>query len=111
MEDLQADRHNLITELEPDLHQIVSESAFGIGPRALLMQALGGLSAIHASHPHMFGAMVAWSYAFGGVPIHLPAGFERWVGRPPSRPTPLQPRSLRTAPKSKRKLGTMRCPY
>ena len=105
MEALQADHHNVITELEPGLHQIVTEPAFGIGQRALLVQAsggnvlwdcvsliddatvkavqvLGGLSAMAASHPHMFGAMVAWSHAFGGAPIHLPAGFERWVGCP-----------------------------
>ena len=105
LEALQATHRNHLTELEPRLYQIVTEPAFAIGQRALLAQApggnvlwdclslidnetveavngLGGLSAMVASHPHMFGAMVAWSQAFGGVPIHLPAGFERWVQRP-----------------------------
>ncbi|MBO0829695.1 MAG: hypothetical protein J2P24_18135 [Streptosporangiales bacterium] len=43
------------------------------------MGELGGLAAIAPSHPHMFGAQVAWSHAFGGVPVWV--ADERWLGR------------------------------
>lgn len=96
---------NRLHELEPGLHQVVTEPRFGIGQRALLVrapggsvlwdclslideatvaaiQALGGVSAMAFSHPHMFGAMVEWSRAFGGAPIYLQSDFRDWVRRP-----------------------------
>ncbi len=102
---LQQDHHNVIETLEPGLVEIVTRPKFGIGQRALLVQApagnvlwdcvslidagtseaieaLGGVSAMAVSHPHMFGSMVAWSRAFGGAPIYLHREYERWVQRP-----------------------------
>jgi hypothetical protein len=46
------------------------------------INALGGVSALAASHPHMFGSMVEWSHAFGNAPIYLHADYEPWVQRP-----------------------------
>jgi len=78
---------------------------FGIGQRALLLQAgqgnilwdcvslinsdtvslikaLGGISAIAISHPHYYTSMVEWSRAFGSVPIYLHEDDREWVQRP-----------------------------
>jgi glyoxylase-like metal-dependent hydrolase (beta-lactamase superfamily II) len=105
LEDLARDHHNIIREVEPGLIGIRTEPQVGIGQRALLVQspdgnvlwdcislidaatvaaveALGGLSSITVSHPHMFGSMVDWSHAFGDVPIHLHASYRRWTMRP-----------------------------
>jgi glyoxylase-like metal-dependent hydrolase (beta-lactamase superfamily II) len=46
------------------------------------IKARGGLAAIAVSHPHFFTTMVDWSYAFGGIPIHLHADHQPWVMRP-----------------------------
>jgi hypothetical protein len=96
---------NRLTELEPGLTQIVTEPKFAIGQRALLVrapggnvlwdclshlddetvaaiEALGGISALAFSHPHMFGSMGAWSRAFGGAPIYLQGEYRDWVRRP-----------------------------
>ena len=90
---------------EPGLTGIGTMPAFAIGQRALLLrtaqgnilwdcisfiddatveivQALGGITAIAVSHPHFYASMVAWSHAFGGVPIHLHADDRRWVMHP-----------------------------
>ena len=76
----------------------------GIGQRALLVQtlrgnllwdstgyvdddladqvaAVGGVAAIAASHPHMFGVQVAWSHRFGDVPVYVNADDREWVQR------------------------------
>jgi hypothetical protein len=45
------------------------------------VRARGGISAIGASHPHFYGAMVDWSDAFEGAPILLPAADREWVMR------------------------------
>ena len=42
---------------------------------------LGGLAAVAASHPHMYGAQVAWSHRFGGVPVWVVAADAAWVQR------------------------------
>ena len=83
---------------------IGTEPRFAIGQRALLIPGdggnllwdcvthlddetvstvmeLGGISAIAISHPHYYSAMVDWSEAFGGVPIHLHAQDAQWVQR------------------------------
>ena len=72
---------NLITQEEPRLTGIVTEPSFAIGQRALLVQTdqgnvlwdcisyldeptiqavqdLGGIAAITASHPHLYGSMI-----------------------------------------------------
>ena len=105
LDELQRDHHNLVRPLEPGLSEIGTEPKFAIGQRALLVQApggnvlwdclslvdeatiaaieaLGGVSALAMSHPHMFASMVSWSHAFGKAPIHLHADFRRWVKRP-----------------------------
>jgi hypothetical protein len=105
LEEMAPGYRNRLSPLEPGLSQIVAEPKFAIGQRALLVQApggnvlwdcvsmidpdtiaaieaLGGISAMAFSHPHMFGSMVAWSRAFGDAPIHLHAGFREWVRRP-----------------------------
>ncbi len=93
-----------IRELEPGLTGVGIDPSFGIGQRALLVQtsdgnilwdcigyiddpaieairAKGGLGGIVMSHPHFYGAMVEWSRAFGGAPIHIPAADRGWVQR------------------------------
>ena len=96
---------NGFRQYEPGLIGIGTTPAFAIGQRALLLRtaggnvlwdcisfiddatveivrALGGISAIAISHPHFYASMVAWSHAFGGVPIHLHADDRQWVMRP-----------------------------
>jgi glyoxylase-like metal-dependent hydrolase (beta-lactamase superfamily II) len=96
--------HSVIREVEPGLTGIAAEPAVGVGQRALLVntdegnllwdpapfvddaaldavRAAGGLVAISSSHPHMYGAAVEWSHAFG-VPILLPEADAAWLMRP-----------------------------
>ena len=105
LDQLQQDHHNVLRSLELGLTEIVTEPKFAIGQRALLVQgpkgnvlwdcvsliddatvagieALGGISALAMSHPHMFGSMVEWSHAFGKAPIYLHADYRRWIQRP-----------------------------
>ncbi len=93
-----------VSEVEPGLLGITVEPSVGIGQRALLVQtpagnllwdsagylddALvaavqehGGVAAIAASHPHMYGAQVEWSNRFGGAPIFVQAGDRAWLQR------------------------------
>jgi hypothetical protein len=100
-----AGRQILISELEPDLHQVTADPKVGIGQTAELVcspagnllwdppgfvddagvrriQDLGGALAIAASHPHMFGVQVEWSRALGGVPVLVSEADAQWVGRP-----------------------------
>lgn len=103
--ELQKSHRNLIKPQEPALTGIGSEPRFAIGQRALLLQtpagnllwdcitliddetvaavqALGGIAAIAISHPHYYSSMVAWSQAFGGIPIYLHAADREHVMRP-----------------------------
>jgi len=103
--ELGRDHHNVIRSLEPGLTEIGTVPKFAIGQRALLVQtskgnvlwdcvslvdnatieaieALGGISALAMSHPHMFASMVEWSHAFGKAPIYLHSDFRQWVQRP-----------------------------
>lgn len=105
LEALRADHRNVIRAVEPGLTEIYTQPSFAIGQRALLVEtgagnvlwdcitllddatieairAKGGLSAIAISHPHYYSAVVAWSRAFGGVPIYLHAADRAWVVRP-----------------------------
>lgn len=43
---------------------------------------LGGVTDIAISHPHFYAAMVDWSRALGGVPIHVHARDRAWIQRP-----------------------------
>ena len=105
LEALRQKHGNVLHQLEPKLWQITTEPKFGIGQRTLLVQApngnvlwdcvslvdeatisaieaLGGISALAMSHPHMFGSMVEWSHAFDKAPIYLQAAYKQWVPRP-----------------------------
>lgn len=92
LDQLAKDHRNELRSLEPGLTGIVTVPRFAIGQRALLVQspsgnvlwdclslidaatveavkALGGISSLALSHPHMFGSMVEWSHTFGKVPM------------------------------------------
>jgi hypothetical protein len=99
--------HGYRIELRPveeGLTGVGVNPSFGIGQRALLVhtphgnilwdcigyiddaavdsiQRLGGIAGIAVSHPHFYGAMVEWSRAFGGAPIHVPEADGEWVQR------------------------------
>lgn len=91
------------TELEPGLTAL-SAPGVGIAQSALLVrttegnllfdvpgmisprtveriQALGGISAIVASHPHMYGPQLQYSIAFDDVPVYVAAPDAEWVQR------------------------------
>ncbi|GAA3895024.1 MBL fold metallo-hydrolase [Leifsonia kafniensis] len=93
--------------IETGLHRLSVAPRVGIGQQALLVQtstgnllweppgfisdaaaqtvrALGGVAAISGSHPHLMGAMVSWSQAFGGAPIYIAAADRAWTRRPDS---------------------------
>ena len=105
LEELARGHHNVLKTLEPGLVGIGTEPRFAIGQRALLVQAphgnvlwdcisliddatiqaikaLGGISCLAMSHPHLFGSMVELSHAFGHVPILVHADLKPWVQRP-----------------------------
>jgi len=105
LDELKRERRNVVQSLEPGLTEIITEPGFGIEQRALLVEtpegnvlwdcvsliddstiaaveALGGISSLALSHPHMYGSMVEWSRAFGNAPIRLHASNERWIMRP-----------------------------
>ncbi|WP_327021575.1 MBL fold metallo-hydrolase [Agrococcus sp. Marseille-P2731] len=96
-----------VVELEPRLWALTSEPAVGIGQRALLVQTaegnllwdplgtitdaaveqvreLGGLSAVVASHPHMFGVQCAWADALDAR-VLVNARDASWIQREHAR--------------------------
>lgn len=98
------DRTASVAEVEPGLHGIAIEPSVGIGQRALLVQTpdgnllwdptgyldddlvasvgrLGGVAAVAASHPHMFGVQVEWSHRFGGAPVLVQEADAEWLQR------------------------------
>ena len=101
----QAGRKVEIAELEPDLFGITVEPKVGIGQQAHLVctpagsllwdpvgyldeeavdrvRELGDVTAIAASHPHMFGVQVEWSRALGGVTVLVSEADAEWIQRP-----------------------------
>src|SRR5262245_28186057 len=101
LDELRADHTNQVREEEPGLTGIGTMPKFGIGQRALLVRSpggnvlwdcisliddatveavrnLGGLAAVAVSHPHYYSSMVAWSRAFGAIPISLHGADRRW---------------------------------
>ena len=46
------------------------------------MRELGHVTAIAASHPHMFGVQVEWSKALGGAAVLVSEADADWVQRP-----------------------------
>ena len=94
-----------VAELERDLYGVTVEPKVGIGQQTHLVRTptgnllwdpvgylddaalarvreLGGVAAIAASHPHMFGVQVEWSKALGGVPVLVSEADAEWVQRP-----------------------------
>ena len=106
MEQLRSEgRRTVITEIEPGLTTINTTPSFAIGQQAHLIQtpvgnllwesvslwddqaidalrARGGVAAIAASHPHLYGAVVEVSHAFSGAPVWLHATDQAWLMRP-----------------------------
>jgi glyoxylase-like metal-dependent hydrolase (beta-lactamase superfamily II) len=101
----QGGRRVQIVEPEPDLFGITVEPRVGIGQQMHLVRTSGGnllwdpvgyldddavnrvrklgeVTAIAASHPHMFGVQVEWSKALGGVPVLVSEADVDWVQRP-----------------------------
>jgi hypothetical protein len=102
LERLRSDHRN---RMEPEGHGLTgigTDPKFAIGQRALYfrtpeggilwdcvslvddetvrrLEGLGGVSAMAISHPHYYSSMVAWSRAFGGVPVYLHAADSPWV--------------------------------
>ena len=97
--------HAVITVLEPDLHAVDVVPEVGIGQRGLLLRTpagnllweppgfidetmvsavtdLGGVDVISASHPHLTGASIQWSHAFGGAPVLVASADREWIRRP-----------------------------
>ena len=101
----QAGHQTHLSELEADLFGLTVVPKVGIGQQSHLVRTpagcvlwdpvgfvdqaaidqireLGGLCAVAASHPHMFGVQVQWSAAFGGVPVLVTQPNLEWVRRP-----------------------------
>jgi hypothetical protein len=97
--------HVRVDELEPGLHALRGDPGVGIGQESKVVvtphgnllwdplgylddeaveavRSLGGVVAIAASHPHMFGVQVEWSRRLGGVPVLVAEADASWVGRP-----------------------------
>jgi hypothetical protein len=94
-----------IEQVEPDLYALTVEPELGIGQRGLLLRTpggnllweppgyldgeavtrveeLGGVDVVSASHPHLTGASIQWSHAFGGVPVLVASADRQWIRRP-----------------------------
>jgi hypothetical protein len=106
LDELAAEGHRLrLREVEPDLFSLTVEPSFAIGQHSHLIrtpagcllwdlvgfvddaaveriQRIGDVVALAASHPHHFGAQVAWSHALGGVPVWVAEADLEWVARP-----------------------------
>lgn len=95
--------HIEIAELEPDLFGLTARPRADIGQTGLLVRTatgnllwdvpgyldaaaveavagLGGVAAVLASHPHMYGAQLEWARAFGAS-VWVSAKDRRWVRR------------------------------
>jgi glyoxylase-like metal-dependent hydrolase (beta-lactamase superfamily II) len=95
---------NVFTPLGDGVTGICTSPAFGIGPEVFLirsgagnvlwdcvaylddptleqLKALGGLSAIVISHPHMFGSVVEWSHRLGRIPVFIHQDNRSWMPR------------------------------
>jgi glyoxylase-like metal-dependent hydrolase (beta-lactamase superfamily II) len=93
-----------VRDVEPDLFGIGVRPGIGVEQRALVVRTpegnllwdppafidqpaidavreRGGLAVVTASHPHMYGAIVEWSHAFGAE-ILLPEVDLPWLMRP-----------------------------
>lgn len=104
-EELESEQHRVsINKREPGLFALRVEPKLGIGQTCYLAQTehgnllfdvppyidddvvaavseLGGVHAIAASHPHMFGLQLEWSAAFDGAEIFVCRADAEWVQR------------------------------
>jgi glyoxylase-like metal-dependent hydrolase (beta-lactamase superfamily II) len=95
------------TELEADVVGLVQRACPAIGQKPALIRTedgnvlvevpnvisdeavaavrgWGGIAAIVASHPHMYGVQSLWSRAFDDAPVYVSAADEQWLGARPS---------------------------
>lgn len=91
-------------EVEPDLFALRTTPTVGIGQHAHVvrtsggnllwdppgyvdeaiverLRGIGGVSAIVASHPHMYGAQVSWSRMLDDAPVYVAEADRAWVQR------------------------------
>jgi len=73
--------------LVPDRHGNILWDCVALLDDAIIaaIRAAGGLKAIAISHCHYYTTMIAWSEAFGDVPIYLHENNRKWVLRPDRR--------------------------
>ncbi|TFB56066.1 MBL fold metallo-hydrolase [Cryobacterium tagatosivorans] len=94
-----------IVPVEAGLHRMTVAPRVGIGQQAFLVttpagnllweppgfisasavgavRALGGVAAVAGSHPHLMGAAISWSHAFGDAPVYVAADDSAWSRRP-----------------------------
>jgi hypothetical protein len=105
LDELAADgRRGSIEELEPGVLAVSTEPGVGIGQHAMLVRTrggnllweptgfvddalaeqvsrAGGIAAIAASHPHMFGVQLEWSRRFGDAPVLVAEADREWLQR------------------------------
>ncbi|MGN6742479.1 MAG: MBL fold metallo-hydrolase [Amnibacterium sp.] len=97
-------RSGHVADVEPGITAITVEPAVGIGQHSLLVatpagnllwepvgylddalvaevERRGGVAAIAASHPHMYGVQLEWSRRFGDAPVHVAAADRAWLQR------------------------------
>lgn len=102
--EMQGHYRNVFTSLGDGVTGICTSPAFGIGPEVFLIQtsagnvlwdcvayldqqtidqirALGELSAIVISHPHMVASVVEWSRSLGNVPVFIHHDNMPWMPR------------------------------
>lgn len=95
----------VVTQLEEDLFAVDVTPELGIGQRGLLLRTtegnllweppgfidddmvaavreVGGVAVVSASHPHLTGASIQWSHAFGGAPVLVASADRQWIRRP-----------------------------
>ena len=99
LEDIEREHAPDVRRLEPGLYGVGLQPQFAIGQRALLawtpggnllwdcvpltrrlaqaVHALGGVTAIAASHPHFYSTVAEWSQEFG-APAWLPTADSEW---------------------------------
>ena len=73
-------RWTTLAELERDghhesLHEVLDDDLIAA------VAGAGGVAAIAASHPHMFGVQVEWSHRFGGAPVYVNRADQDWLQR------------------------------
>ena len=98
-------RSGRVEELEPGVLAGWSEPGVGIGQHAMLVRTpagnllweptgfvddalaaqvagAGGIAAVAASHPHMFGVQLEWSRRFRDAPVLVAEADREWLQRP-----------------------------